>query len=107
MPVVLLQLKPAGVSQLVQRVLDIEGKAEHWSLKDRWGKVEWTGRGGDGMRASDGAPEVGDSCCFFSSLTFRGALSGGGGAALPVAEDPMHAGPVARTGLVVPPSVLS
>lgn len=30
------QLKPAGVSQLVQRVLDIEGNAEHWSLKDRW-----------------------------------------------------------------------
>lgn len=32
---VFLQLKPAGVSQLVQRVLDIEGKADHWSLKDR------------------------------------------------------------------------
>lgn len=30
-----LQLKPAGVSQLVQRVLDSEGNADHWSLKDR------------------------------------------------------------------------
>lgn len=30
------QLKPAGVSQLVQRVLDMEGNADHWSLKDRW-----------------------------------------------------------------------
>lgn len=31
----LLQLKPAGVSQLEQRVLDMEGNASHWSLKDR------------------------------------------------------------------------
>jgi alpha-glucan,water dikinase len=30
------QLKPAGVSQLVQRVLDMEGNADHWSLKDRF-----------------------------------------------------------------------
>jgi hypothetical protein len=45
-----LQLKPAGVSQLVQRVLDIEGNAEHWSLKDRcvwgWG-VGWGGVQGE------------------------------------------------------------
>jgi hypothetical protein len=34
----LLQLKPAGVSQLVQRVLDIEGKQSHFSLKDRSGQ---------------------------------------------------------------------
>jgi hypothetical protein len=39
----LLQLKPAGVSDLVQRVLDIEGKQSHFSLKDRSGQG---GRGG-------------------------------------------------------------
>jgi hypothetical protein len=49
---VLLQLKPAGVSQLVQRVLDIEGKAEHWSLKDRCVLVCGGGEGGGRRHAT-------------------------------------------------------
>jgi hypothetical protein len=32
----LLQLKPPGLGKLVGRVLDCEGDAEHWSLKDRF-----------------------------------------------------------------------
>lgn len=48
------QLKPAGVSQLLQRVLDQEGNASHWSLKDRFVLANdvldgFAAAGGEGM----------------------------------------------------------
>jgi hypothetical protein len=35
MLLLLMQLKPPGVEKLINRVLDCEGEASHWSLKDR------------------------------------------------------------------------